>query len=65
MLIVLKLVIAFDSAPLLRAGIVLTKLLLVRQVREGGQRWLGAFIVDLWRLTVLELFQVCTSVGLI
>ena len=35
MLIVLKLVIAFDSAPLLRADIVLTKLLLVRQVREG------------------------------
>lgn len=65
MLIVLKLDIAFDPAPLLRARIVLTKLLLVRQVRKGWQRWLGAFIIELWRLTVLELFQVCTSSSLI
>ena len=65
MLIVIKLIVAFDPAPLLRAGIILTQLLLVRQVGEGRQRWLGAFIVDLRCLTVLELFQPCVSASLI
>ena len=72
MLIVLKLIIAFDPAPLLRAGILLAQLHpLVVIVREGRQRWLvqsgGLFIiltftVDLWRLKILV---VCSSVSLI